>query len=210
MNARSSVKVAALGLFLLAFLTGAWGGPFGSAHAQTLDPSPAGTPSPGSEPAPEGKPLSTAEPAAPLAPCIDPACTRPAGGWQIWNQLPQPVFGAAVASDGVYIYSAGGAPSDTSAPLSQFVRYDPVNNTWASLPNLPMPVMHAFGVFAEGKVYVFGGSYKNIDGTVLIFDIVQIYDVVSNTWRTGLTLLPIPCQQMGGGYWNGVIYLAGG
>ena len=129
------------------------------------------------------------------------SCVEPAKNWTLMAPLPTAVYGPAVASDGRYVYAAGG--SGAAGATTQFVRYDPTANSWTALASLPNAVYDALGIYAEGRIFVFGG----LNGVAL--DYVQIYNIAAASWSAGAAMPGIR-QQMGGGYYNGKIYLAGG
>jgi len=131
-----------------------------------------------------------------------PVCVSGTSAWQLDAGLPQGVYAPAVATDGKYIYSAGGFASSES--LNQFPRYDPLTNAWTSLAPLPVAVDNALAAYVAGKVYVFGGMSSSV-----LQDLTQIYDIASNTWSSGAAM-PEVRGQMGGGASNGKIYLIGG
>lgn len=130
-------------------------------------------------------------------------CVPPAGGWTLRNPLPVAVYGNAVASDGVYVYSAGG--NRITQLSNYFGRYNPITDTWTALASLPTPVEEATAVYAEGKIFIFGG----LDGTINATNLVQIFTISSGLWSIG-AVMPAVRQQMGGGYWAGKIYLVAG
>lgn len=129
-------------------------------------------------------------------------CEMPAVGWQLRTPLSTAVFGNAVASDGVYVYSAGGNTS--SGITNAFLRYDPVSDSWTTLAPLPTAVLGALAVYAEGRIFVFGGTDFSI-----AYNLLQIYTIASNTWAAG-TSMPAGRHLMGGGYINGKIFIVGG
>ncbi len=152
-------------------------------------------------------PESMAEQSASIAPevSLSPdggSCVEPAKNWTLVAPLPTALYGPAVASDGRYIYAAGGYGSTGS--ITQFVRYDPSANSWTALAPLPHAVYDALGIYAEGRIFVFGGL--TAAGAQ---NYVQIYNIAANSWSAG-TVMPGVRQQMGGGYYNGKIYVAGG
>jgi len=51
----------------------------------------------------------------------------PASTWNVVTSLPQGLYGAAGASNGVFAYAAGGYATDTGTTLDTFYRYNPVN-----------------------------------------------------------------------------------
>jgi len=130
-------------------------------------------------------------------------CTPAPGRWLLRASLPEAVYGNAVVSDGTYIYSLGGF-SSTAGLSDQFMRFDPQTNQWIDIPSAPTLVYAGLAVFAEGKIFLFGG----VDASAPI-SLVQIYTIATGTWSSGANM-PAPRQQMGGGYYNGKIYIAGG
>jgi N-acetylneuraminic acid mutarotase len=125
--------------------------------------------------------------------------------WTSVAALPVDVFGAAVASDGGFVYAAGGYSFSAGGAQDLFARYDPIRNAWTPLATLPVKLYDALGVYANGKIYVFGG----LDSGLNALNSTYIYDISSNTWGSG-TAMPGVRQQMGGGYYNGKIYIVGG
>ncbi len=134
-------------------------------------------------------------------------CALSPGAWKVKASLGTEVYGNGIASDGIYVYSVGGHKLlEIGGIVSNlFARYDPRADTWTSLVPLPTPVYDAVVIYAEGKLYVFGGMIDALSVT----DLVQIYDIGLETWSNG-TPMPAPRQQMGGGYYNGKIYVVGG
>src|SRR5207245_1312144 len=116
----------------------------------------------------------------------------------------------SVSSDGTFAYAVGGFDSGIGGPTDAFNQYDPVANTWTPLPNIPTGFYDAPSVYAPNtnRVYVFGG----FDTTFAVRDIVQIYDVASNTWVANGTPMPDPAGRYFASavYYNGKIYVIGG
>lgn len=137
-----------------------------------------------------------------------PTCTTgaPHNPWAVANPMPRAAFLPGVASDGTYVYSAGGS-SDTEM-LSQFIRYNPSTDSWSSLAPMPSPANGLALVYSpiNNKLYAFGGTAVVTQS----LDITRIYDISTGTWSTGAPL-PNPRSRFAGtGYHNGKIYLAGG
>lgn len=97
--------------------------------------------------------------------------------WTLAANYPLNVESVAVATDGRYLYSAGGLAGD---PINAVYRYDPVANTWTPLANLPVALAEARAAYAANtnKVYVFGGV-----GPSSISNQTYVYDIASNTWE---------------------------
>src|SRR2546429_7676249 len=63
------------------------------------------------------------------------ACNRP---WVESNPFPLPTaYGGTAASDGTYVYVAGGYSIDRNMTLDAFRRFDPVTDIWTLLAPLP-------------------------------------------------------------------------
>jgi hypothetical protein len=143
---------------------------------------------------------------------VPPNPNRPAGvacTWSIVASYPELVESPSVCSDGTFVYSAGGSLNGN--PTAGFYKYDPVADSWTTLANMPTALGDARSVYAANtnKIYVFGGVTDFFIG--IVTDIVQIYDVATDTWSTGT---PMPAERFFPGtvYYdpNGKIYVAGG
>src|SRR5437762_7425215 len=124
--------------------------------------------------------------------------------------MPVYVYGAAVATDGTYVYEAGGYSFSSGATLDVFNRYDPVANAWTTLASMPTAAFMASAVYypPTNKIYVFGGE-DAVSGTN--YNITRVYGVASGTWSTGANM-PDVRSFMTSGYnsANGKIYLVSG
>jgi hypothetical protein len=159
-------------------------------------PFPTPTPMPSATPTPSPTPTPTS-----------PPCPPP---WQFVASMPIDVYGAAGASDGTYVYEAGGYSFSLSATLDAFNRYDPVVDAWTTLASMPTAAFMASAVYypPTNKIYVFGGEDAT-SGTN--YNITRIYDVATGTWSTGADM-PDVRSFMASGYnnTNGKIYLVSG
>ena len=81
--------------------------------------------------------------------------------------MPRPAHHAALAAANGKIYVMGGfvAPADTALPLGaawqpidNAWQYDPVADSWKSLPPLPTKRGSAVAVEVGGKIYTIGGA----------------------------------------------------
>ena len=108
--------------------------------------------------------------------------------WTLVANYPVVIEAPAVASDGIFAYSAGGFEGELGGISNGFFRYDPVANAWTSLPPIPTAVGAARGVYAANtnSFYVFGGFDRNN-----ALNITQIFNFGTNTWSTGAAM-PAP------------------
>jgi N-acetylneuraminic acid mutarotase len=147
-------------------------------------------------------------------------------GWSVGAPAPYAAGSCCSAVINGKIYIAGGLVGVISAQeilgfsTNAAAVYDPVANTWASLPPLPFTATHGINHAASAtdgnKFYIFGGRDDD-HAPAIGYNTVQIYDPVSNTWVTsndsGSTLAPLPQARGGMGkavYYNGDFYVMGG
>ena len=128
--------------------------------------------------------------------CAGP-CTL--GPWNIVADYPFAGESVSVSSDGTVAYAVGGFDPNIG-PTNAFNQYDPVADSWTPLPSIPTGFYDAPSVYDANtnRVYVFGG----FDTTFAVRDIVQIYDVASNTWVANGTPMPDPA----GRYFAAAVY----
>lgn len=106
--------------------------------------------------------------------------------WSSYIDLPSPLHGMLIASDGRYVYSVGGASENgvysAPTPLKTVVRLDMVNGgRWESLPDLPHArygVAHGgYGFIVEDSLYAIGGSVGST-GRQFGYDVTNLVDVL--------------------------------
>jgi N-acetylneuraminic acid mutarotase len=126
--------------------------------------------------------------------------------WNVVTYYPREIEEPAVASDGVYAYSAGG--SYVGEATNAFYRYDPFSNTWTSLPDIPIALYAARAVYAgnTNSIYVFGGF-----SAAGVLDTTHIYNITNNMWSVGARM-PSGRYRANVAYYpgNGKIYVIGG
>ncbi len=86
------------------------------------------------------------------------------------------------------LYIAGGLRGSAVADTSV---YDPQTDAWTELSPMPHGVDHATAATFDGKLYVFGGRFRNIERHV---NHVQIYDPATDSWSLGT---PMPTSRAG-------------
>eukprot|EP00040_Diaphanoeca_grandis_P031242 m.186526 g.186526 ORF g.186526 m.186526 type:complete len:1031 (-) comp32273_c0_seq1:139-3231(-) len=83
------------------------------------------------------------------------------------------------------------------------------NQGWLRISNMLVGVDHASTEACNGKVYVFGGRHDGFNKPRVGIDIVQIYDVATDSWEFGDAML-IARGGTGVAEINGLLYLIGG
>jgi N-acetylneuraminic acid mutarotase len=120
--------------------------------------------------------------------------------------LPVDLYGPGADSDGTNVYSAGGYSFSSGGDQTAFYRFTSGGTAWGSLRSIPVATTLPGFVYTQNKLFMFGGV-NNATNTV--YNTTRIYDIDSDNWSTGATM-PGPRMQMGVGYYNGKIYVAGG
>ena len=111
-------------------------------------------------------------------------------------------YGAETILVGNEIYSIGGY--NGSNYLDAIERFDPVNEVWQTVADLPVPVADCALGTVSNKIYIIGGT----NGSPV--NNVQIYDIVNDTWSTGAAM---PKKLYGMAYVeidNNELYIFGG
>ena len=104
--------------------------------------------------------------------------------WRVINGARQTSLGV-VGVIGGQLYVLTGL--ETTGAVGFLDRYDPVTETWTSLPDAPTEHYGGSGGVINGKLYVAGG-YNNAEGQHTQLD---VYDPVTNTWTTKAPMLTI-------------------
>src|SRR6185503_6313100 len=134
---------------------------------------------------------------------------QPTGTWANESSGQQFVYGG-FASDGTYMYLLGGYQYGVSVSYPQYysctVRYDPVNNSWATMSFMPNPQYYNCGAYYNGMIYSFGGYNPNYG----YWNGIQRYTVSTNTWSVLSATLSSPRYIMPAAVLNGKIYITGG
>lgn len=130
------------------------------------------------------------------------AVTQP--HWSFSAPMPHRRSYAASAEVGGKIYVAAGMVGNTGRPLSLFEVFDPVHDSWKSLPDLPVAFSAAAGVGLGHRVYVIGGNASATTGRQVLS-----YDVGTRRWRRE-TPLPAPRTNLAAVTTGGRIYAIGG
>ena len=127
--------------------------------------------------------------------------------WQSPGVLPTAAMRMMVVGDGRYLYTIGGQTTAASSTATNVVqRFDPNNNSWASLMSLPVMLSRSEAVHLNGKLYVPGGQTES--ATIAT---TYIYDIASNAWTTGANVpLATSAHAIGINAAQNLIYVTGG
>jgi N-acetylneuraminic acid mutarotase len=132
------------------------------------------------------------------------------GAWSSLAPMPLPRNHAAAGTDGIRWYVFGGRGpgsgnrNEVANGFGETQIYDPQTDRWAVSgqgPNPPAPMPQGRGgtgkaVFVNGEFWVFGGETLDAPGasSLGVYDRVDIYDPVRNSWRPGP---PMPTARHG-------------
>jgi non-specific serine/threonine protein kinase len=98
-------------------------------------------------------------------------------GWTDVAPLPTPREHLSVASDGTYVYAAGGRDLSADLNLPVLERYDPAADTWATMPEMPVPAGGFAAAVVDGNLIVAGG-----EEALTVIEAVQSFDLADNAW----------------------------
>lgn len=139
-----------------------------------------------------------------------------ANAWTLANGLPLPINHPNVASVDGRLYVLGGILGSFMATASSWPAvanawsYDPWNDTWTALADLPGPkASAAVGVY-NSSVYLAGGMTYQAVTVADALTSVWSYDTASDAWRTDYPDLPEGRQHVGGAVVGHTLYVVGG
>ena len=124
--------------------------------------------------------------------------------WTDVADMPTPREHLGAASDGRYLYAAGGRELSADKNSTALERYDPANDSWTDLEGLPRAAGGVSAAYAGGRVVVIGG-----EGTTSVSDAVQAYDVQHGRWSS-LPALPTPRHGVAAAAVGESVYAIGG
>jgi len=134
---------------------------------------------------------------------------QPTGSWAN-EQSGQTFYYGAMTSDGTYFYCMGGYQYGVSVSYpgyyQQCVRYDPVNNSWATMAQMAFPAYYNAGGYYSGRCFSLGGYNPNAGYS----NQIQAYTIATNSWATLSATLSIPVYLCAGATMTDRIYVFGG
>ena len=138
-----------------------------------------------------------------------------AGEWKVISQLPtkRSAFSTAVVDGKIYVIGGTLFENERSGPfgLSTVEVYNPQNNSWKSVADMPTPRSNAEAAVVDGKIYVVGGftaTDRRMESTKIL-KVVEVYDPQSDTWERKQDMSQ-PRLSFGIGVVEREIYVMGG
>jgi N-acetylneuraminic acid mutarotase len=122
-----------------------------------------------------------------------------------WDSLPEMLHlrgngaRASVYDGKIYVFGGMASLSGTeSFIVGKPERYDPGENTWTELADMPVPVLGHMSLVYEDKIYVFGGDSSITLSPSLeesyCTNIIQEYDPLTDEWQL---MHPMPFNRTG-------------
>jgi hypothetical protein len=127
--------------------------------------------------------LAWPEPAVAAVLAYDPQADR----FELGTPMPRPRGAGGVAAYDGRIYYVGGLSDGEAVPWTDV--YDPATGTWERLADMPRARDHFQAAVVGDELYAIGGRDVDIDATT---DAVDVLDLRTGTWRSGLAPLPTP------------------
>ena len=135
--------------------------------------------------------------------------------WEVVSQLPtgRSAFSTAVVDGKIYLIGGTLSENERSGPfgLSTVEVYNPHNNSWKRVSDMPTPRSNAGAAVVDGKIYVIGGlaaTDRRMESTKIL-KVVEVYDPQTDTWESKQDMSQ-PRLSFGIGAVNGKIYVMGG
>ena len=144
--------------------------------------------------------------------------------WKALAPMPSKRGAAGAAAVGGKLYVIGGAsmlpgskdtsihPARAHRSVTTVEEYDPATNTWRERSQMPTPRNHLAIGAVSGKIYVLGGRIGAafISGGGNRLDLVEEYDVATDTWNSIRARMPTARSAMAYGVHGSRVYVAGG
>lgn len=130
--------------------------------------------------------------------------------WSTRGYYPAPQTHAAMATDGRYVYMAGGQYGGgiPGTPSNELWRYDTVSDAWERLPPLPDYRYGGTMQYLNGKLYFFGGNPRDRVAVAADLWVLDLGDAWAG-W-SARTPLPLAGDHISSAVIAGKIYAVGG
>ncbi len=128
--------------------------------------------------------------------------------WEVLPAMPTPRNHLAAAATAGRFYAIGGRSGAIGGITNIIEAYDPATGAWSTRPAMPTARGgHAAATFA-GCIYVVGGE-GNRNHPLGVFDETEVFEPVSETWRT-LEPMMLPLHGIGAAAAGNRIHVPGG
>jgi serine/threonine protein kinase/N-acetylneuraminic acid mutarotase len=124
--------------------------------------------------------------------------------WTDVTDIPTPREHLGAASDGRYLYAVGGRDLSADKNSTALERYDPADDAWTTLDDMPDDVGSVGAAYVDGLVIAVGG-----ETATEALDAVQAFDVKSKRWSE-LPALPDPRHGVTVAVLDDSLYAIGG
>ncbi|MCE1188931.1 MAG: choice-of-anchor J domain-containing protein [Ignavibacteria bacterium] len=111
----------------------------------------------------------------------------------------------AVGDSCIYVF--GGDSSSTG--VGKTVKYNYYTNTWTQLADMLVPVTDVLACKSGTNVYIIGGGAGTFTSGGIVYNNVQLYNTLTNTY-TACTPLPYSLAMAAGGLVGNKIFISGG
>lgn len=128
--------------------------------------------------------------------------------WTALPDLPQPLDHAGFGVVQGRFYVLGGRSGGIAGVSGAVHIFDPSSGEWSRGANMPTPRGGVAAAVVGEKIYVIGGE-GNPDDETGVWDDVEVYDTVTNTWER-LDPMAVPRHGMGAAAIGNRIYVPGG
>lgn len=125
--------------------------------------------------------------------------------WRNVAPLPRPLHHVPAATDGSFLYTAGGYAGASFTPVNDVFRYDPSRDTWEALLPLTTPVGAAAAAVRGRYLHVVGGGRGLTSVTQHL-----VLDLDSPTAWHRAAALPEALNHLAAVVWNENLYVVGG
>lgn len=130
------------------------------------------------------------------------------GTWEALPPLPEPREHCLAAEIDGTLFIAAGRSGGIAGFQANTWAFDPAQGAYSARAPIPTPRGGVAGAVLDGKLLVFGGE-GNADEASGVFDDVEAYDPVSDSWYALPPMLE-PRHGLGAAALDGRIYLPGG
>jgi N-acetylneuraminic acid mutarotase len=131
-----------------------------------------------------------------------------ANGWETLPDMPAPREHCTAGAIAGTLYVVGGRVDEIVNIEADTWAFDPTAKTWTPKASMLRPRAGLAGAVLGGRLFTFGGE-GNPEGMNGIFDDIDVYDPVSDSWESFAPML-IPRHGFGAATLGDRIYLAGG